>query len=164
MRSALAIAFLIICATAVSMASGGEYLQVDEVTMSVNGNATVFQVNYTLDNFARLYVLALGCRHLEPDLDRLFTGYPETRITRADPYRAVIEIDGTAKYSSGYYLFDSRPLGTRVETFRVIYPRGMVRTFNNVTSTPNIFIEANASTMEKSPGKLDTVKKKLRKS
>jgi len=132
--------------------------------MSVKENATVFQVNYTLDSFARLYVLALGCRHLEPDLDRLFTGYPEARITRADPYRAVIEIEGTAKYASGYYLFDSRPLGARVETFRVIYPRGMVRTFNNVTATPNIFIEANSTNIEALPGKLDSVKKRLKTS
>ncbi len=153
MRWALGVlAFTAILTFIISSAEGGEYLYVKDVTMRLNeGNAT-FEINYTLETFTKLYVLALGCRYIEPDLLSLFGNYSSAKVIRAGPDCAALLVSGAGKYNSGYYLFDSRPLGSgnkplkeKISRFTVVYPEGRVRTFLNVTSTQNVFCEAKAA-------------------
>lgn len=123
----------------VSCVSGEVYFEVNDITMSLIGGDALFDLNYSLDSFAKLYILALGAGYLEPDLVSLFKSYDDVKTLRADPNSAVLLVKGAGKNYSGYYLFDSRPLGVRVAKFTVVYPGGMSRTFHNVTSTPNVF-------------------------
>lgn len=140
MRSDLAvIAFFILTA---GIGSGEAYLEVSEVSMALRGEDAMFQLNYTLDAFSRLYVLTLGCRYLEQDLLSLFKSYSNVSMLRADPYTASLLVKGAGRNNSGYYLFDSMPLGAKVARFTVVYPGGLDRTFYNVSSTPNVFCEA----------------------
>jgi hypothetical protein len=136
----------------ISSAEGGEYLYIKDVTMRLNeGNAT-FEINYTLETFTKLYVLALGCRYIEPDLLSIFGNYSSAKVIRAGPDCASLLVSDAGKYNSGYYLFDSRPLGSgnkplkdKISRFTVVYPEGRARTFFNVTSTQNVFCEAKAA-------------------
>jgi hypothetical protein len=107
--------------------------------MTLIGGDAIFELNYTLDSFAKLYVLALGAGYIEPDIESLFKSYGDVKTLRADPNSAALLVKDAGKNSSGYYLFDSRPLGGRVAKFTVVYPGGLSRTFHNVTSTPNVF-------------------------
>jgi len=133
----------------VSTSAAGDYLYVKDITMRLEeGNAT-FELNYTLDSFTNLYVLALGCKYIEHDLISLLGNYSQVRVVRAGPQRASLLAVGAGKYNSGYYLFDSRPLGSSskarqdtVPQFTVVYPGGRARSFYNVTSTQNVFCEA----------------------
>ncbi len=136
MRLILAILAIIML---VSCVPGAVYFEVNDITMTLTGGDAVFELNYTLDSFAKLYVLALGAGYIEPDLESLFKSYSDVKTIRADPNSAVLKVKDAGKNSSGYYLFDSRPLGSRVAKFTVVYPGGLSRSFYNVTSTPNVF-------------------------
>jgi hypothetical protein len=127
----------------------GNYIYVKDVTMNLSeGNAT-FKINYSLETLARLYVLALGCSFIEQDLLSLFGNYTGAKLLKADTNSASVQVVGAGKYISGYYLFDSRPLGTKreplaesISRFTVVYPSGRTRTFYNVTSTQSVFYDA----------------------
>ena len=145
----LALTLLVLTTTAPCAAAGGEYLNIEEVTMHLEGENATFELNYTLDTFTRIYVLALGCRYLEPELTSFLGGYGSARLVKADMDGAAVQVAGAGKYNSGYYLFDSVPFGTRekplkegIARFAVVYPEGRVRTFYNVTATQNVFSQA----------------------
>jgi len=40
--------------------------------------------------FPKLYVLALGCSYIEPDLTSLFKSYDDVKIVKASPDSAVL--------------------------------------------------------------------------
>ncbi|ABK15254.1 MAG: hypothetical protein H5T42_01585 [Methanothrix sp.] len=124
--------------------AGLSYIQVKDVTMIPDGDDLKFNVNYTLEPFARLYVLALGCRHIEPELVRLFSSYQNVKTVKAKPSTATLVVENAGTYLDGYYLYDAKPLSSPISRFTVVYPEGVTRTFINVTSTPSIFVEKNA--------------------
>ncbi len=134
----------IILILASSASANISYIQIKDVTMFPEGDELRFQVNYTLEPFARLYVLALGCRHIEPELIRLFSSYKNIRTVKANPATATLVADNAGAYLDGYYLYDAKPLSIPVSKFTVVYPEGISRTFMNVTWTPNIFVEKSA--------------------
>ena len=147
MRSIALILILLAATTFVtSSGSGNEYIYIKDVTMHLKeGNAT-FELNYTLDTFTRFYVLALGCKYLESELLSFFGNYSDVKLVKAGTEGASLLVRGAGKYDRGYYLFDSRPLGSkdqplkeRISRFSVVYPQGKIRTFYNVTSTQDVF-------------------------
>lgn len=127
--------------------AGLSYIQVKDVTMIPDGEDLRLQVNYTLEPFAKLYVLALGCRHIEPELIRLFSSYQNVKTVKAKPTTATLVVESAGTYLDGYYLYDAKPLSAPVSRFTVVYPEGVTRTFINVTATPSIFVEKNALRM-----------------
>jgi hypothetical protein len=131
--------------------ASGKYIYVDDIAMHLQGDNATFDLNYSLETFTRLYVLALGCRHLEPELLSFLGNYSNVRLIKADANGASLEVKDAGKYNGGYYLFDSRPFGSKdrplkenIPKFSVIYPEGRVRTFYNVTTTQNVFCQAGA--------------------
>lgn len=138
--------FLILSALSVCSAVGSEYIDITEVTMHLDGDNATFELNYTLDTFTRLYVSALGCRYLEPELISFLGGYRDVMLIKADTEGATLRVVGAGKYNGGYYLFDSMPFGSKdkplnesIDRFTVVYPSGRLRTFYNVTATQNVF-------------------------
>jgi hypothetical protein len=145
-------AFLILSGLSASSAVGSEYIDIREVTMRLDDDNATFELNYTLDTFTRLYVLALGCRYLEPELVSFLGGYRDVMLIKADTNGATLRVAGAGKYNSGYYLFDSMPFGSKdkplkesIARFTVVYPSGRLRTFYNVTATQNVFSQAAQS-------------------
>jgi hypothetical protein len=145
--SFLTLSTIATCATC--SAASSEYLYIKDVTMHLEGENATFELNYTLDTFTRIYVMALGCRYLEPELTSFLGGYNDVKLVKADTNGAALQVKSAGKYNSGYYLFDSMPFGTRdkplkegIAQFSVVYPEGRVRTFYNVTSTQNVFSQA----------------------
>lgn len=138
-----------ILAITIYTSSASGYFYIKDITMRLeDGNAT-FDLNYTLDSFTNIYVLALGCKYIEHDLLSLLNNYSQIKIVEAGPESASLLAVGAGQYNSGYYLYDSRPFGSRqkalqerVPQFTVVYPGGRSRTFYNVTSTQNVFCEA----------------------
>lgn len=152
MRSIVVIvALLVTMIFAVCCGSGDEYINVKDVTMRLNGENATFELNYSLDTFTRLYVLALGCRYLEPELLSFLGSYRNVKLLKADINGAALQVKNAGKYNGGYYLFDSKPLGSRtkplnrgVAKFTVVYPEGRVYTFYNVTCTQSVFCRASS--------------------
>lgn len=121
---------------------GREYIQVREVTMSLLDGDAVFDVKFGLDPFAKLYVLALGTKYIEPELIDLFSDFDNVTVTRTEPHRAVLVSKGAGEFRSGYYLYDSRQLSQEVPKLTVVYPERLSRTFYEVSATPSVFSEA----------------------
>ena len=147
MRSIASIlVFLAIMTQIVSNGAGNEYIYIKDVTMHLKGDNATFELNYTLETFTRFYVLALGCKYLERELLSFLGNYGDVKLIKADMNGASLLVRGAGKYDRGYYLFDSRPLGTKnqplkesIARFSVVYPQGRTRTFYNVTSTQSVF-------------------------
>ncbi len=134
---------------AVCGGQAGDYIYVKEITMHLGESNATFDLNYSLEAFARLYVLALGCRYLEPDLLSIFQGCGGVKLLRADTNCASVEVTKAGKHVEDRYLFDPLSRGTKdvalksgIPRFTVIYPEGQARTFYNVTSVQSIFREA----------------------
>lgn len=121
---------------------GREYIQVQEVTMSLLDGDAVFDVLFDLDPFAKLYVLALGTKYIEPELIDLFSDFDNVTVKRTEPHRAVLVSKGAGEFRSGYYLYDSRQLSQEVPKLTVVYPERLSRTFYEVSATPSVFSEA----------------------
>jgi hypothetical protein len=140
MVAVLAAVFLPVCSGA-----GEDYIKINDLTMRLDRSDALFEFNYTLDSFAKLYVLALGCKYMEPDLQSMLGSYGDVKVVRADPYSAALLASGAGEKNSNYYLFESKPLGSRVSRLTIVYPAGQYRTFYNVSSTPNVFCEAGSN-------------------
>jgi hypothetical protein len=145
----LAFSIILALTLTISSGAGGEYIYIKDITMRLSEGNAIFELNYSLETFTRLYVLALGCSYIEPDLRSILGNYSTVKVIRAGPDNAALLVSDAGKYNGGYYLFDSRPLGTannplreRISKFTVVYPEGRARTFFNVTSTQNVFCEA----------------------
>lgn len=141
--------FLLLSVLSICSALGSEYIDIEEVTMRLDGSNATFELNYTLDTFTCFYVSALGCRYLEPELLSFLGGYRDAMLVKADTEGATLQVVGAGKYNNGYYLFDSIPFGSEdqplkesIARFSVVYPNGRVRTFYNVTATQNVFSQA----------------------
>ena len=145
--SLAAIAVLMLLMPAGLCIGSEEYISVNDITMSLDRGDALFQLNYTLDVLPRIYVLTLGCKFLEPDLTSLLKDYGNVRVLAADPYKAALLVTDMGVNNSGYYLFESRPLGFRVARLTVVYPEGIPRTFYNVSATPNVFCEAGSRSL-----------------
>ena len=139
---ALTFAILVMATMVACIIADGECIYVKDVTMHLDGDDATFELNYSLDTFTRFYVLALGCRHLEPELLSFLSGYRDVRLIKADTEGAALQVKGAGKYNGSCYLFDSHPFGSRnnpgktgIAKLSVVYPEGRIRTFYNVTST-----------------------------
>jgi hypothetical protein len=143
MRSATVVLLLLfVFAMPSSAERGREYIRVQEVTMSLEGGDASFDVKFDLDPFARIYVLALGTKYIEPELIDLFSDFDNLTVAKTDPSRAVIVSKGAGEFRSGYYLYDSKELSQMVPKLTIVYPGRMVRTFYDVSATPSVFSEA----------------------
>jgi hypothetical protein len=144
LKVALLVALLVtsVLATPSSADRGREYIKVQEVTMSLLDGDAVFDVSFDLDPFAKLYVLALGTKYIEPELISLFSDFDNVTVTKTEPHRAVLVSKGAGEFRSGYYLYDSRHLSHQVPKLTVVYPERLSRTFYDVSATPSVFSEA----------------------
>jgi hypothetical protein len=142
---AATLAFLAIMTMAICNSAEGEGIYVKDVTMHLDGGNAIFELNYSLDTFTRFYVLALGCRNLEPELLSFLSGYSDVKLMKADPDGAALQVKGAARYDGSHYRFDSHPFGSKdsplkkgVAKLSVVYPEGRTRTFYNVTATQSV--------------------------
>jgi hypothetical protein len=146
MRSiAATLAFLAITTVAVCSSACGQCIYVKDVTMHLDGDDATFELSYQLDTFTWFYVLALGCRHLEPELLSFLGGYRDVKLMKADVDGAALQVKGAARYDGSYYHFDPHPFGSKdnplkkgIAKLSVVYPEGRTHTFYNVTSTQSV--------------------------
>jgi hypothetical protein len=146
MRSATVVLLVILVIFVLASPSlaeqGREYIRVQEVTMSLEDGDAVFDVEFGLAPFARLYVLALGTKYVEPELVDLFSDFGNVTVRRTEPHRVVLVSKGAGEFRSGYYLYDSRELSHQVPKLTIVYPERLSRTFYEVSTTPSVFSEA----------------------
>jgi hypothetical protein len=143
-KGARALSWLALLACLMPLADGSSYIYVKDITMRLENENATFELNYTLEAFTRLYVLVLGCRYIEPELRSILGKDADAKLVRVGPESAALEISGAGekKYgynNSQYYVFKPRKLSTTAEYFKVVYPDGVFRMYNNLSETPAVF-------------------------
>jgi hypothetical protein len=146
-RGTKALSWLALLACLMPLGDGSSYIYVKDITMRLENENATFELNYTLEAFTRLYVLVLGCRYIEPELRSILGKDADTKLVRVGPDSAAMEISGAGerKYgynNSQYYVFRPRKLSTTAEYFKVVYPDGVFRMYNNLSETPAVFCTA----------------------
>ncbi len=143
------VVLMAIYAEVIVCCEGAEYIYVKDITMHLKGNNATFQLNYSLDSFTNLYVLALGCKYIEPDLLSYFGNYTNVELMKASMNMASLQVQNAGGYKNGSYFFDSHTLGSKkhplkgpIPKLTVIYPQGEESTFYNVTSTQRVVFSA----------------------
>ena len=131
--------FLPICAYA--MPENNDIIHLEKVVMSFDKTDTSVTVTYSLNFFARMYILAFGTRHLESSFMDIFSKYEDVKIEEVGYDTVKISLKDVSRLSDDYYLHDSRDLDTIVHSLEVIYPDGQTKTVNDVKATPNVFYQ-----------------------
>jgi hypothetical protein len=121
------------------------YLQVKSITMTLEGPDAIFNIEFELDVIAKLYVFFLGTGSIEPAIHDLFNDFDNIQVLSVRENYAVVKGRNVSYHDpeqEGNMLFhDSHNLGTMVDTFILVFPSGVERTFYNVSITPNTFFE-----------------------
>lgn len=131
--------FLPICAYA--MPEDNDIIHLEKVVMSFDKTDTSVTVTYSLNFFARMYILAFGARYLESSFMDIFSKYEDVKIEEVGYDTVKISLKDVTRLSDDYYLHDSRDLGIMVHSMEVIYPNGQTKIVNDVKATPNIFYQ-----------------------
>jgi len=136
---------IIILSASTANAETPRYLHVNSITMELDGPDATFTVDYELDIVARIYVLFLGSGNIEPAINDIFYDFGDYKIVNVrDNYAVVIANNVSYKdpdQIGNFYFHDAHDLGVRVDTFNLVFPTGITRTFNDVSSTTNTFFE-----------------------
>ena len=136
---------IIVLTSNTASAETPRYIHVNSITMELDGQDATFTANYELDLFARIYVLFLGSGNIEPAINDIFYDFDDFKIVNVrDNYAVVIANNVSYKdpdLKGDFYFHDSHDLGVRVETFKLVFPTGVTRTFSDVSSTTNTFFE-----------------------
>jgi hypothetical protein len=98
-----------------------------------------FTVNYDLGRIPRMYILLFGSKSIEPRVKAVFSNF-DYEIKKMDQDKAILRVTNVSRLEKGFYLHDSRKLGSSIDTIIVYTPDSpRTREYYNMNSTPNIF-------------------------
>jgi len=122
------------------------YLHVRSVTMALDGPDATFNIEFELNMIAKMYVLLLGTKSMEPAIYDIFNDFDNIQVLSVMEDNAVVKVMNVSyqdpEQVGNIYFHDSHNLGTTVDTFIIVFPSGVERTFSDVSTTPNTFFEA----------------------
>ncbi len=120
-------------------------LKITYLVIEFHGTDAVFTLNYDMNSLAKLYVLLLGSRTIEPKIKAIFSNF-DYDILKIDSNKAILKVRNVSRYDRGYYFHDSRKLGTSIPVIIVYTPDSPKPIeFHNLDSTPYIFYYATKS-------------------
>ena len=136
------VTFLTACAAG---AEPPRYMQVKSITMELEGPDATFNIEYELDIIAKMYVLLMGTKGIEPAMYNLFNDFDSIQVLNVREDSAMVKVRNVSyrdpEQGGNVYFHDSHNLGIPVDTFILVFPSGAERIFYNVSSTPNTFFE-----------------------
>ncbi|HJH31300.1 MAG TPA: hypothetical protein C5S50_03755 [Methanosarcinaceae archaeon] len=145
MKSLTSIVILLTAAFALLMVPSSaaieneHYMHIDRMVMTFEKSDAIVDISYDLDPFAKVYVLLLGSRNLEPTFKQILIKFKEVEVIEIGYDHATILLTNVSRQSGDYYLHDSHELGTSVDIFTFRYPDGSTQQLENTRSTQNTF-------------------------
>ncbi|MCD4842848.1 MAG: hypothetical protein K8R08_12755 [Methanosarcinales archaeon] len=122
------------------------YIHVNSITMTLEGPDATFNIEYDLDIIARVYVMFLGTGSIEPAIYDIFSDFNDIQVLSVREDNAVVKVRNVSYHDpeqgGNIFFHDSHNLGITVDTFILVFPSGVERTFSNVSTTQNTFFEA----------------------
>ncbi|NOR59034.1 MAG: hypothetical protein GQ469_00120, partial [Methanosarcinales archaeon] len=98
------------------------------------------------DMIARVYVMFLGTGSIEPAIYDIFSDFNDIQVLSVREDNAVVKVRNVSYHDpeqgGNIFFHDSHNLGITVDTFILVFPSGVERTFSNVSTTQNTFFEA----------------------
>ena len=132
--------------TGTGSAEQPRYIHVNSITMTLEGPDATFNIEYELDMIARMYVLFLGTGSIEPAIYDIFSDFNDIQVLSVREDNAVVKVRNVSYHDpeqgGNIFFHDSHNLGITVDTFILVFPSGVERTFSNVSTTQNTFFEA----------------------
>jgi hypothetical protein len=137
------IAFLIVIIfisfPATAAIEDSQYIHYKQMAMKFSGNDAVVTLSFELDTFAQAYTLLMGSHNLDGEIRNMFYDFEEITVSEIGKDYAIVKVGNVSRLSDGYYLHDSRKLGSSVDLLLLIYPSGASKQISNAKSTSNIF-------------------------
>ncbi|MBC2698622.1 MAG: hypothetical protein HF976_04425 [ANME-2 cluster archaeon] len=127
-------------------AEPSRYLQVESITMTLEGPDATFNIEFELDIIAQMYVLFLGTGSIKSAIYDIFDDFDNVEVLSVRKDSAVVKVMNVSYHDpeqgGNMFFHDSHNLGTNVYTFKLVFPSGVERIFYDVSTTPNTFFEA----------------------
>ena len=144
-KSVLAVLVIIFIAALLTLTNGGperRSFEITSVSINFDKNDATITVNYEFPKLMKLYILLLGSKGIEPKINATFPDF-EYDIVKMNQNQAVLRATNISIYESGYYLHESKKLGTNINTVYIYTPDSpRPKLYSNIDSTPNIFYHA----------------------
>ncbi|MBA1341089.1 MAG: hypothetical protein C5S40_03020 [ANME-2 cluster archaeon] len=149
-RIILLITGLLLSSLVITMGSASadppRYLQVESITMTLEGPDATLNIGYELDIIAQVYVFLLGTGSIESAISSLLSDFDNIQVLSIMEDNAVVKVMNVSYHDpeqgENMFFHDSHNLGTTVDTFILVFPSGTERIFYDVSTTPNTFFEA----------------------
>lgn len=142
MKNLIPIIFIILVLASILPLSEGtpdRPIEITALTINFDKTDAIFTVNYDLGTLPKMYILLLGGKSIEPKIKDVFSNF-DFDIMRIDQNKAVLRVRNVSRLEKGYYLHDSRKLGTSINTIIVYTPDSEHPTeYFGMNSTPNKF-------------------------
>jgi len=122
------------------------YLQVESITMTLEGPDATLNIEYELDIIAQVYVFLLGTGSIESAITGLLSDFDNIQVLSVMEDNAMVKVMNVSyqdpEQGENIFFHDSHNLGTNVDTLILVFPSGVERMFYDVSTTPNTFFEA----------------------
>jgi hypothetical protein len=115
------------------------YIHYKQMTMNFSGTDATVTLSFKLDIFAQAYTLLMGSHNLKGDIRKMFFEFDEVTVYQIGKDYATLRINNVSQLSDGYYLHNSRALGSSVDMLTMVYPSGASKQMSNAKQTSNIF-------------------------
>ncbi|MDO9099017.1 MAG: hypothetical protein Q7U60_12975 [Candidatus Methanoperedens sp.] len=140
-KPVLILFMVLVFASILPLSEGNPGRPFDITSLTINFDKTdaVFTVNYDLGKLPKMYVLIFGSKSIEPRIKAIFPDF-DYEIVKMDQDKTILRIKNVSRLEKGYYLHDSRRLGTSINTLIIYTPDSTRPTeYFNTNSTPNKF-------------------------
>lgn len=115
------------------------YIHYKQMTMRFSETDATVTLSFKLDTFVQAYTLLMGSHNLEGDIRKMFFEFDEVTVSQVGKDYATLRLGNVSQLSDGYYLHNSRALGSRVDMLTMVYPSGASKQISNAKQTSNIF-------------------------
>ena len=148
-RTILLITGLLLSSLLITMGTASadppRYLQVESITMTLDGPDATLNIEFELDMIAQVYVFLLGTGSIESAISGLLSDFDNIQVLSVMEDNAVVKVMNVSyqdpEQGENIYFHDSHNLGTTVGIFKLAFPSGAERIFYDVSATPNTFFE-----------------------
>lgn len=114
-------------------------MDITSLTINFDRKDAIFTANYDLGTFPKLYILLFGSKNIKPKIDSIFSNF-SYQIIKMDQDKAILKVKDISRVIPGYYLHDSRKIGSTVDKIYIYTPDSTFpKEYFNRNSTPNIF-------------------------
>ncbi|WP_370571720.1 hypothetical protein [Methanomethylovorans sp.] len=132
-------AMIFISLPATAATEDPQYIHYEQMTMRFSGTDATVTISFELDTFVQAYTLLMGSHNLDGDIRNMFYEFDEVTVSEIGKDYAILRIGNVSLLSDGYYLHDSRNLGSDVDLLTLVYPSGASKQISNAKATSNIF-------------------------